>query len=145
MRRVSESDKRWCLGTLTVLVLFLAFLWSCASNPYDGDLRPVAEPDTSSTVTLNIENRRSRDAMDPHIYLLGTGRHDVGVVRGMGGSLHRKIDKSWFGPDGCMTIVAHYVGGRDLVFERFCRSLGDRKIDVALDDLFNPVAAWSHR
>jgi hypothetical protein len=117
-------------------VVLLALVTACASAPTSADL--------TTLVPITIENNRTNDVIDPRFRLVGSGSHDLGIVGGMGGRLRRMIDTRWFDANGCMTIVAHYVGGRDLTFDRFCWRHGER-IDVALDDIFNPVAAWAHR
>jgi hypothetical protein len=131
-----------------VMVMF-AILTACATvrhDPaYDGEvLLSAPTADSSLYVPIHIENHRTIDALPPTFYLTGSGRHSLGIVQGVDGKLDRLIDTSWFGADGCMTITAHYVGWGDLVFDRFCWRPGER-IDVALDNIFNPVAAWSHR
>lgn len=101
-------------------------------------------PEIESGYTrITIQNNRMSDAIDPTFYLTGTGRHSLGIVRGMGGHLSRLIDTRWFGPGNCMTISAHYAGYGDLTFERFCWFQG-QVIEVSLEELFNPIAAWAH-
>ena len=111
---------------------------------YDGETITETSADSAYMIPIFIENNRTMDPVDPQLYLMGSGRHSLGIVPNMGGKLSRLVDSSWLGPDGCIVIVAHYVGGRDLVFDKVCWHPGER-IDVALDDIFNPVASWSHR
>ena len=129
-------------------VVLLAFATACASikhDPsYDGEQAISPSAVSVTLVPIIIENNRTNDAIDPHFRLVGSGLHDLGIVQGMGGRLHRMSDTRWFDADGCMTIIAHFVGVGDLTFNRFCWRRGER-IDVALDDIFNPVAAWAHR
>lgn len=122
---------------------FLVMATGCAGKQsiYD-ELAP--ESDSATFVHLRIENHRTIDAIPPHFILSGSGRHDLGPIEGMGGSLDRLVDVSWFDAERCLTITAHYVGGRDLVFDRACWRRGER-ITASLDNIFVPGSAWSHR
>lgn len=113
---------------------------------YDGD--PVVIPDTwsdsTTLVPITIVNSRVRDAIDPHFYFLSNGRHPLGIVHGLGEKKTLFVDTKWIRSDGAITIVAHYPSGGDFVYETFYWKPGLR-IDVSLDDIFNPIAAWAHR
>jgi hypothetical protein len=112
---------------------------------YDGALDiPESNTDSAYLIPVHVENHRTIDALAPHIILSGSGRHDLGIVSGVGGRLDRFIDSSWLGADGCFQITAHYVGTGDLVFDRVCWRRGER-IEATLDNVFNPVASWAHR
>lgn len=135
--RSKVSQWRWFAAfALTAFALFAA-MWACTPR--------VDVPEIESGYTrITIQNNRVSDAIDPTFYLTGTGRHSLGIVRGMGGKVTKLIDTRWFGPGGCMTISAHYAGYGDLTFERFCWFPG-QVIDVSLEELFNPISAWAHR
>jgi hypothetical protein len=129
---------------MKLAALALLALSACATvpNTYDGQL---TIPETSGTfVPVTISNNRSRDVDNPPtFFLVGSGRHSLGVVSG-----EEKrtvlIDEKWLPSDGCVNIVAHYVGRGDLAYSQFCWRKGD-VIEVTLDEQFNPVAAWAHR
>ena len=126
---------------MKLLLLALALV-ACATvrDPsYD-----AADSPSPESVLITIENHRTTDAIPPHFVLVGMGRYDLGPVSGMGGKLTRLIDVRWLGPMGCTRIIAHYAGIGDLTYDEFCWKRGE-KIWVALDDIFVPVAAWSHR
>lgn len=143
------SDKRLCAATLSVFAVFVTLLFTACASPrgvplYDGDLLPQDVTDSVTLVRIHIENHRTVDAVDPTIYLNGSGRHSLGRIQGMGGKIDRLVDTNWFGSDGCMQISAHYTGSGDLVFDRFCWRKGEI-VEAQLDNVFNPTAAWSHR
>jgi hypothetical protein len=95
-------------------------------------------------VPVTITNDRSRDLVDPHFYLIGNGRHSLGIVN----SLSTKrvfVDSRWLvSPDGTFQIIAHYPGMGDLYYEKVSWRKGE-SVFVTLSTFFNPVAAWSHR
>lgn len=143
------SDRRLCAATLSLFAVFVALLFTACAPPrgvsgYDGDLIPQSDADSTTLVRVHIENHRTIDAVDPTIYLSGSGRHSLGRIEGMGGKIERFIDTLWLGPDGCFQITAHYAGGGDLVFDRVCWRRGEY-IEATLDNVFNSVASWSHR
>lgn len=143
MRWKNGKVRKLFVGAASLAALFILGCASGVRTGYDGDYPP--EPEQVTTlIPITIENHRTLDAIPPHFLLIGAGRHDLGPVEGMGGKLSRLIDTSWLGPSGCVRIVAHYVGTGDFVFDEFCWRAGER-ISVTLDDIFNPVAAWSHR
>lgn len=127
-----------------ILAGAIAIAIGCASSPRVPLNEIEALPDGTVLVALTITNARTRDAIDPHIYLVGRGRHFLGVVGGMGGTKSRLVDTRWFDPEGCMRIVARFVGKGELRFDRFCWRRGE-VIEVTLYDPFNPISAWSHR
>lgn len=127
----------------------IAYLLGCASvqrtSDYDGAIEAVAaSSDNATLVPITITNDRSRDMTDPRFYVIGNGRHSLGIVA----SLSTKrvfVDSKWLtSADGCFQVIAHYVGEGDLTYQKVCWRRGE-VIDVTLSTLFNPVAAWSHR
>lgn len=134
------------LALLIVVPLYIILTTGCATAKgvpfYDGELTP--DSDSATFIPLRIENHRTVDAIPPHFVLSGSGRHDLGPVGGMGGVLERFIDASWLDAERCLTITAHYVGGRDLVFDKACWRKGER-ISASLDNIFIPGSSWSHR
>lgn len=134
---------RSALALAIVVPLYIILATGCASRTfYDGELTP--ESDSATFIPLRIENHRTVDAIPPHFVLTGSGRHDLGPVGGMGGVLERFIDASWLDAERCLTITAHYVGGRDLVFDKACWRKGER-ISASLDNIFVAGSSWSHR
>lgn len=135
-------------GLAFVIVSVLWVVLACATPRgvpgYDGDLIPQDAADSTTLVRVHIENHRTVDAIAPTIYLTGSGRHSLGRIEGMGGKIDRFIDKNWLGSDGCFQISAHYAGSGDLTFDKVCWRRGDR-IEATLDNVFNPIAAWSRR
>lgn len=133
-------------GFLTVAAFLV--MASCATIPhdplYDGGEPIIEIPDSTTLVRLTILNNRVQDALDPHFYLLGTGRHSLGIVPGMGGKREHFVDTRWFAPDGCMVVIAHYVGLGDWTSQRFCWRSGE-VIDVSLQAIMSTSTAWSHR
>lgn len=134
--------------SVIAIAIALIALTACATvahDPlYDGAPEMAAPTASATFIRIHVENHRTKDAISPTIYLLGSGRHSLGTVLGMGGKIDRFIDTAWLDPSGCMTISAHYAGSGDLVFDPFCWRPG-QWVDVTLDDTFNPVAAWAHR
>lgn len=131
-------------------LFFTVILTGCATTRtiprdpfYDGG-ELVLSGDSTTFIRIKIENHRTKDDADPRIYVVGSGSHSLGVIGGINGKIDRLIDTRWLGPDGCLRIVAHYVGLGDLVFSNVCWRPGEF-IEAALDDLFNPNTAWSHR
>lgn len=122
-------------------------MMSCASIPhdplYDGEERIVDLPDSTILIRLTIQNNRTRDALDPHFYLLGTGRHSLGIVAGMGTKKVLFVDTKWLAPDGCVTIIAHYVGLGDWTSAKACWHNG-YVFDVSLQEIFSTSTAWAH-
>jgi len=115
---------------------------------YDGSLIPGGEiiaqaSDSVVLVPIKIENSRARDAADPVFYLIGNGKHSLGSVPDLS-TKRLFVDSRWLdSPDGQITIVAHYIGGSDLIYESFPYRAGE-VIDISLDPTFNRVAAWAH-
>ena len=108
-------------------------------NGGDTEIQP-----SEQYVRLTINNRRTNDALAPHIILIGNGRHELGIVQGMGGKLSKLVDTRWFGASGCFRVIAHYVGTGDLIFDEVCWRPGE-VVTASLDDIFIPAALWSHR
>jgi hypothetical protein len=127
----------------------IAYLLGCASaqrDPsYDDSLEFAAGAlDNATLIPITIQNDRSRDIADPTFFIVANGRHSLGIVQSLS-SRRIFVDSRWLvAADGCMRIVAHYVGGGDLTYNLVCWRPGE-VIDVTLSTLFNPVAAWSHR
>lgn len=122
-------------------------MMSCATIPhdplYDGEERIVDLPDSTTLIRLTIVNNRVQDMTPPHFYLLGTGRHSLGVVSGMGTKKVLFVNTKWLGPDGCVTIIAHYVGLGDWVSAKACWHEG-YVFDVSLQEIFATSTAWAH-
>lgn len=143
------SDRRLCAATLSVFAVFVTLLFTACATPrgvpgYDGELIPeVAAGDSVTLVPFLLENHRTIDANPPHILFISFGRHDLGTVQGYGTALRTMIDTRWIAADGCVQIIAHYVGTSDLVFDRFCWRKGER-IGASLDNIFVAHSAWSH-
>lgn len=148
--RARDRYGSWRLfaGAAFLTVASFIVMLGCASPRgvplYDGELIPQNVTDSVTLVRVHIENHRTVDAVDPTIYLNGSGRHSLGRIQGMGGKIDRLVDTNWFGSDGCMQISAHYAGSGDLVFDRFCWRVGER-IGASLDNIFVAHSAWSHR
>lgn len=135
------------LGTAVAVFLLGLFMASCATIPhdplYDGEERIIGLPDSTTLIRLTIQNNRTRDALDPHFYLSGTGRHSLGVVAGMGTKKVLFVNTKWLGPDGCVTITAHYVGLGDWTSAKACYHAG-YVFDVSLQEIFATSTAWAH-
>jgi len=111
---------------------------------YDGGtLAPETTADSTTFIPVTIHNHRSRDVANPPSFFLTPGRHALGVVSGSEDRT-TMIDVSWLPSDGCVQIVAHYVGLGDLMYDQFCVRRGD-VIDISLDEPFNSTSAWSHK
>jgi hypothetical protein len=127
-------------------LLALFGVLGCASvshDPlYDGTT-VIYQATDSKEIQVTINNNRSRDLTDPRFYLIGMGRHDLGIVGSLS-SKTQKMDRAWLGPDGCMSVVAHYVGTGDWVSDKVCWSPGE-VIEVSLNPIFSTSTAWSHR
>ena len=115
------------------------FAQGCASVPVERESLPPR-----TYIRIHVENSRIHDLTDPHLYLVGAGRLDLGIVRGMGGHLDTWVDERYLEGDRGVTIVAHYPGYGDLVFQSFIWRPGET-LRVDLVEPFNPVAAWSLR
>lgn len=142
---------RAALGLAIGIPLYIILTTGCVPalkhDPlYNGEVVPQVEapPDTIRVFLIHIENNRTKDALPPHFIITGSGRHDLGIIEGMGGHLDRPIDTAWLDGERCMTIIAHYIGGGDLVFDRTCWKKGER-VTASLDNIFVPGSSWSHR
>lgn len=120
--------KRWFVGFLAALLM------ACASAP---------STRLSYPVPVVIQNFRSREAAAPHFYLVGLGRHPLGVVEG-NKSGNSSIDARWIPTDGSLVVLVHYTGGPDIVSAPFIWHLGEY-IDIKLNQGGEPLVAWSHR
>lgn len=134
---------------LVIAVPLAIAVAGCASvqhDPlYDGEIIPqVPSADTVTFIPFVLENHRTIDLNPPHILFISFGRRDLGIVQGYGTALRTMIDTRWIAADGCIQIVAHYVGTGDLVFDRFCWRKGER-ITASLDNIFVAGSAWSRR
>ena len=132
------------------LTIFLALLTACATVPrgtpgYDGETEIVETTASDSVmfVPVRIENNRSRDIIAPRFYLDGFGRHSLGIVEQMH-TVTKLVDVKWLRSDGCMRIVAHYVGVGDWTSNEFCWRRGET-ITVSLQPILSTSNAWSHR
>lgn len=128
-------------------LLLFPLLVACASvqrnSPYDGVEIPETPADSATFVRLSIKNNRSTDATPPTFYLLGTGRHPIGVVNGLTEKSFW-VDTHWFSPDGFMRVAAHYPGRGDWTSEEFHWRKGFM-IDVRLESIMASSSAWAHR
>lgn len=151
MRTRSQRAKDWRLFGIAAFLTVFSFIvifTGCATargvSEYDGVLQlPRSDADSVTLVLVTIQNNRGRDLTSPRFYLDGMGRHDLGIV-GSYSTVTKLVDTSWFGPDGCMKIVAHYVGAGDWTSSQFCWRRGE-VIDVWLQQIFTTSSAWSHR
>lgn len=114
-------------------VLLFALL-ACASVPHYDD---------SPQFKVTIQNSRISDALAPRFYLVGSGRLSLGIIPDLTDKTVW-VDARWLAPDGCMAVIAHFVGGGDWESERFCWVPGER-VDVKMLDLLSASSAWSHR
>lgn len=139
-----ESEWRWFslfAIAYVALMVFIAAMWGCTPNYYNGgdtEIQPV-----ESYIRVTIQNNRSADPIDPTFYLVGQGRHSLGVVKGLE-TKSVLVDTKWLPTDGCVRVVAHYVGEGDWTSEQFCWRRGE-VIEVALQNIFSTSSAWSHR
>lgn len=139
---------RTALALTIGVPLYIILSTGCASVPthdplYNGD--PLyTSSDSTTFVRLKIENLRTQDAIPPHIYLVGSGTHPLGVLMGMGGKIDRLVDTSWFRPDGCFQIVAHFPGSGNFSFSVICWKPGEMA-EATLLDHWDPNTAWAHR
>lgn len=130
-------------------LLLLPVLVACATTVrhdplYDGGLIPeVATGENATFVRLTIKNNRSADGIDPTFYLLGLGRHSLGVVPGLG-EKSVLVETRWFPTDGRMRVVAHYAGVGEWVSEEIGWQQG-YIIDVRLESILSTSSAWAHK
>lgn len=138
---------RTALALLIAVPLYIILATGCATPrgvpDYDGDLIPQSAT-VPDSVRVTILNERTIDAQPPRIYLDGMGRHDLGIISSIDGRISRLVSTSWFGPSGCFTIVAHFVGRGDLRFSEVCWRPGE-VVSATLLNHFDPRTAWSHR
>ncbi|MDQ6769476.1 MAG: hypothetical protein M3Z54_05775 [Gemmatimonadota bacterium] len=132
----------------TLAVAAIALVTGCVQHDplYDGEPATplVTSGDITTLIPLTIQNNRVDDAIDPTFYLAGTGRHSLGVVKGMGGKRIQFVDTKWFGSDNCFTVVAHYSGGGDYTFDRTCWRPG-YVVEISLESIYSTSSAWAHR
>lgn len=134
---------------MKVAVALLALVTACATTVrhdplYDGGLIPeVATGENATFVRLTIKNNRSQDGIAPTFYLIGLGRHALGVVQGLS-EKSVLVDTRWFPTDGRMRVVAHYTGLGEWVSEEIGWQQG-YVIDVRLESIMSTSSAWAHK
>lgn len=135
-------------GFLTVAA-FLVMATGCATarggvSGYDGEMEiPPTYEDSVTLIPVTISNNRNRDITAPRFHLLGLGRHDLGYVQPMH-TVRKLVDRNWFGTDGCVKIVAHWVGAGDWTSQEFCLHRGET-VSVNLEAILSTSNAWAHR